>query len=235
MITTRTLTDLGIHAESKVLFIMPHPDDEAVFVAGLLHQLRDNHIKTRVITMTRGEKTTLRYGLSPNADIIVARKQELSHAFSALGVTDFSVLNFPDGKLETHATRIASLLKKEITRYKPTHVVTLEPDGIYGHPDHIALSRYTNMAVKKPVKLVYVTVSPWYILPGAKHMAKKKVIKPIAPDVKLTLGFSDMIAKLKAIRSHASQFPPFSWRVPRDLLFFFVNQMLTHEFYTFGN
>ena len=234
MITTNKLSDLSIREDSRVLVIMPHPDDETVFASGLLHTLARHHVAVRVITMTQGEKSTLRHGLPPEADLAEARKQELTWAFHILGVNNFVLLKFPDGGLEKKAKEIKAVIAREIKSFHATHVLTLEPDGIYGHPDHVALSAYTTRVTKKPVSLLYATVSPHHILPSAKHMAKKDKIEPIKPDIKLRLSLSDMAAKLRAFRAHASQFMSLK-TTPRDLLFFFMNELLTHEFYAFGN
>lgn len=234
MITTNKLSDLRIREDSRILVVMPHPDDETVFASGLLHTLARHHITVRVVTMTRGEKSTLRHGLPPEVDLALARKQELTRAFHILGVNNFVLLKFPDGGLEKKAKEIKAVITREIINFHATHVLTLEPDGIYGHPDHIALSLYVTQTVRKPVQLLYTTVSPHHILPSASHMAKKDKIVPIKPDVTLRLTLTDMAAKLRAFRAHASQFMSLK-TTPRDLLFFFMNELLTSEFYAFGN
>ena len=112
MITTNKLSDLNIHEHSRVFFVMPHPDDEAIFTGGLLHMLARNHIATRVVTITAREKSTLRYGLSPRANLADVRRTELSTLFAALGVSHFSILNFPDGTLETSSDSTRVLLQR---------------------------------------------------------------------------------------------------------------------------
>ena len=235
MITTNKLSDLGIHEDSRILVIMPHPDDEAIFIGGLLHKLTQAHIRTRVITMTAGEKSTLRYGLSVRDNLARVRKKELAHAFTILGISDFSILGFPDGGLEKLEKHIVEIITKEILLLKPTHIISLEPDGVYGHPDHIALTSYVKRAAKKPIRLLYATVSPHYALPSASWMAKKKYITPLLPDIKLQLTPRDIITKLRALKAHRSQFVSPVYRLPFELSFFIKNDMLAHEFYAFGN
>lgn len=235
MITTSKLIDLGIHAKSKVLVVMPHPDDETVFIGGLLNCLSQNHIQTRVLTMTKGEKSTLRHGVQPGQDLGVARKIELSNALHIFGVNNFNILDFPDGGLKNKEKQICEVIKKCISSFYPTHVITLEPDGIYGHPDHVALSLFVRKTVQKPTRLLYATISQHHILPSAKHMAEKDKIVPILPDVKFSFPLSGSVAKLKALKAHSSQFPITLRKTPLDLLFFFMNQLLTNEFYAFGN
>jgi LmbE family N-acetylglucosaminyl deacetylase len=233
-----TLTDysgLGISSTSRILVVMPHPDDEAIFLAGFLHQITAAEIPTRIITMTVGEKSTLRYGLKPTDNLAEAREKELTKSFTSLRIMDFHIYHYPDGKLETLGEKLKKTIKKNIADFQPTHVLTLEPDGIYGHPDHVALSAFVKHVVKKPLQLLYVTVSPNYMLPSAVWMAKKKKIHPLHPDFQLKLRSSDIIAKLKSMRAHHSQFVSPIYRLPFEAAFLFKNKLLTHEYFAKGN
>lgn len=233
MITVNSLTDLGISPKSRGLIFMPHPDDEAVFISGLLQQLASANIPTRAVTFTSGEKSTLRYTLPASADLATERRKELTQSFKLLGITDFQILDLPDGGLDRATEKIATTITHEIKSFKPSHVVTLEPDGIYGHPDHIALSKAVTGSVKPPVKLLYATVSPNYIFPGARKMAKKKIIKPLLADYRLRLTAKEALNKIKALRTHRSQFKInlLHWK---SILFFLKNDMLRHEYFTYA-
>jgi LmbE family N-acetylglucosaminyl deacetylase len=233
--TTTKLSDLGIVAASRILVVMPHPDDEAIFCGGLLHQLSASAIPTRVITMTVGEKSTLRYGLKPADDLAMVRQKELTRSLTILGVTDVHIYHYPDGKLETLGEKIKKTIHTNILEFTPTHVLTLEPDGVYGHPDHVALSACTTRIVKKPIRLLYITVSPSYTLPSAVWMAGKKHIKPMHPDFKLILRAPAIIAKIKSLHAHRSQFVSPITRLPFQAAFFLKNKLLSYEFFAKGN
>jgi len=228
-----TVSDLGIGQSSRVLVLMPHPDDEAVFISGLLQKLSSLSISNRAITFTAGEKSTLRYTLPPEADLATERQRELTNAFNLLGITDFQILTLPDGGLENETQQISKIVTQELNSFKPTIVLTLEPDGIYGHPDHIALSNTVTYAVKPPLKLLYATVSPNYIFPGARKMAKKQTIKPLLAEYRLRLTTKEALNKVKALRAHCSQFKIdlFHWK---SILFFLKNDMLRHEYYSYN-
>lgn len=215
---------------------MPHPDDEAIFCGGLLHKLATAHVPTRVITMTVGEKSTLRYGLKPTDNLAQVRQKELGLALTILGINDFHIYHYPDGKLEEIGEKIKKTIRANIHEFHPTIIATLEPDGIYGHPDHIALSEFTKRVVRRPTRLLYITVSPSYHLPkSASWMAKKAVIKPIKPNVELRLRLSDTLAKLKALRAHNTQFMGPVGTVLKTFVFFLINHMTANEFFTWGN
>ena len=235
MISIQNISGLGIVQTSKILVVMPHPDDEAIFCGGFLHQLSAQSIPTKIITMTVGEKSTLRYGLKQTDDLAEIREKELTKSFKILGIHDFHIYHFSDGEIEHTGGKIKQTIQKNIQEFQPTHVFTLEPDGVYGHPDHVALSYFVARVVKKPTHLFYITVSPSYVLPSAIWMAKKKIIRPMTPDVSLTLRHSDIIAKLKSLHAHRSQFVSPVTKLPFQAAFFLKNKLLTHEFFAQGN
>lgn len=219
-----------IPPSSRVLVCMPHPDDEAVFISGLLQHLSSQNILTQCLTFTSGENSTLRFGLKPNQDLAAARKNELSKAYKILGITNFQVLDFPDGGLDQFQPKIKQIVKKYIAEFCPTHLITLEPDGIYGHPDHIALSKSVTSSITSAQTLIYATVSPRYIMSSARHMAKKSIIKPIIPTHRLVLTNHQFWVKIKALLCHRSQFLHFP-QIVLSLIHFLQNDMLTQEYY----
>lgn len=233
--TTDTLSIFGISQTSRVLVVMPHPDDEAIFAGGFLHKLTANHVAVKVITMTVGEKSTLRWGLSPADNLADVRQTELTRSFRQLGVADYHIYHYEDGGIENLRGKIQTTVRQNIKTFDPTHVATLEPDGVYGHPDHVALSSFVTRVVSKPMQLLYITVSPTYHLPKAVWMAKKKIIKPIHPDIELKLAPTDIVAKLKSLRAHRSQFVSPVYRLPFEAVFFLRNKLLTREYFAKGN
>lgn len=232
MKTVNSLSGIGIEPTSRLLIFMPHPDDESVFTSGLLQKLAKQKVKTRVVTLTKGEASTLRYGLSVDDDLATIRKKELASAIKNLNIDDYKLLDFPDGGLEDHTKEISEIIKKEIKSFKPTHLVTLEPDGVYGHPDHIALSDVVTKAKPKDKKLLYATVTLNHISSSARKMAKKESINPIEPEFRLKLSITESINKIKALRAHQTQFQ-IDLLHTKTIRFFMKNDMIRHEFYTY--
>lgn len=74
MSRSELLEKLKISAGDKVIIFMPHPDDEAVFLSGTIRQLVKHKINVKVVTMTRGEASTLRYGLKDRDDLAESRE-----------------------------------------------------------------------------------------------------------------------------------------------------------------
>jgi len=227
-----SIKELGLNKESGVLVFMPHPDDESVFISGLLKKLSQENIKVKVVTVTAGEKSTLRYGLKPDDDLADVRRKELTRSFDILGIKDFEILKFSDGGLKSEEVEIKKTVEKQIGEFKPTHVITLEPDGIYGHPDHISLSKVVSEIVKLPIILLYATIAEYKIKPKASNMAEKESINPIPPQYRLKLGLIEKLAKIRSIRAHKSQFK-ISRTDSKDFNFFQQNKMLDSEYFSY--
>lgn len=219
---------------------MPHPDDETILGAGLLQKLSKSNITTRVVSMTRGEKSTLRFGLKENELLGNIREVELANTLKLLSINDFKAYPLPDGGLES-LKKLSPIILKEIVSYKPTHVITIEPDGVYGHPDHIALTKAVTSIIKPSYKLsavscqlLYLTVTPNYIFPTSRSMAKKKNLQPIHPDIRLRLSLRETIHKIRALHTHKTQFPLYLPKLLHDYRQLLRNGMLTNEYISFG-
>lgn len=207
---------------------MPHPDDEAVFLSGTIRQLVKNKIHVKVITTTRGEASTLRFGLNYGDDLALAREKELMNVFKILGVKDFEIWDLPDGGLIKITKKLKTKVNKSINDFSPNTVITLEPDGIYGHPDHIALSDIVTSCVTSPIHLVYATIAEYQVKPKASHMAIREV-NPLKPNLIVKLSLLDKIAKIRSLKSHKTQFN-FQKTKPGDFNFFKVNKLLSFEY-----
>ncbi|HEX6909455.1 MAG TPA: PIG-L family deacetylase, partial [Longimicrobium sp.] len=76
------------------------------------------------------------------------REAELRAAAAELGVREVVLLDYVDGELDRAdpgeaVARIAAHLR----RARPQVVVTFDPFGAYGHPDHVAICQLTTAAV----------------------------------------------------------------------------------------
>jgi LmbE family N-acetylglucosaminyl deacetylase len=76
------------------------------------------------------------------------REAELRAACAVVGVTDVRIVGTPDGGTvadEAGVERIAATMRE----LKPAVVVTMEPQGVTHHPDHIAVSKMTTDAFER--------------------------------------------------------------------------------------
>jgi LmbE family N-acetylglucosaminyl deacetylase len=135
----------------RLLCILAHPDDETLGVGGTLaHYAADPDVETFVLTCTRGE-----YGWwgeekdYPGPEALGrVREAELRAAVEVLGVTDLRILDYIDGHLDEAAAEEAiDLIAAYIREVRPDVVLTFPHDGIYGHPDHIAVCQFATAAV----------------------------------------------------------------------------------------
>lgn len=200
---------------SKLLIIYPHPDDEAFFGSGLIRKLILEDKKVRLITLTRGEATTLRYGLKRGADIATERAREMHKALQVLGITSHGQYDLKDGELDK--SKAAKIVEEEIKRFRPSHALTFEPGGIYGHPDHVLTTKLIEEAIRnRGVSLIYATLPRKVRKRFSGHFAQKlKVFSPIKPTHYLPLEYELLRAKIGALAAHKSQVklgPKFFWK-----------------------
>ena len=133
-----------------MLVVMAHPDDESMGSGGLILRHTRAGVAVHLVCATRGEKGWM--GKPPGArkeDLPGIRSAELEAAASALGLESFALWDYPDGGVAgSDLDEITSLIGAAIARTHPAVVVGWGPDGGYGHPDHIAIGRCTDLAVE---------------------------------------------------------------------------------------
>jgi len=151
------LTLLAVHA---------HPDDESIATGGTLARYAAEGVRTVLVCCTHGEEGEIR---DPALDPVEAgprlgaiREQELRAAAAILGVAaaDVRLLPYRDsGMAGTAANRrpdnfanadpreAAARVAAVIRATRPHVVVTYDPGGGYGHPDHKKAHRVTLDAV----------------------------------------------------------------------------------------
>jgi len=199
---------LGIENNSNVLLIYPHPDDETYCNAGLIQKLVRKGINLSVLCLTRGSKSTLVFSLKQGEELADVRKDEFEQVMRFLGVINYEILSLEDSKLIFEKQEVYKIINEQIDALKPDYVITYEPFGLYGHPDHILVSEIvTDLAKKLSFILIYSTVDQNY-----KHsksslkMANDPLgIKAIEPNFQLKLTPGEYIKKLMALKLYKSQ------------------------------
>ena len=134
----------------RLLAVFPHPDDETLGLGGTLAKYSTEGVETYLVCATRGERGWFdSEGPDPGIKAVGRiREAELRCAAEQLGLHEVSFLDYLDGDVDQASPQeIIQQIVKHIRRIKPQVVVTFSPDGAYGHPDHIALSQFTNAAL----------------------------------------------------------------------------------------
>jgi LmbE family N-acetylglucosaminyl deacetylase len=133
-----------------VLTVWAHPDDETYLAGGMLAGLTDAGHRVVCVTATRGEAADPAATAGERAALAALRSEELEAALSMLGVTEHHWLGYPDGGCADldPADPVAHLVRL-LDDVRPDTVLTFGPDGFTGHPDHIAISTWTDLAVTR--------------------------------------------------------------------------------------
>src|SRR5579862_9609113 len=129
-------------SELRLMCVLAHPDDESLGTGGVLAKYANEGIGTYVVTATRGERGRFDdSGQSPGPEIVGrAREMELRAAANELGVREVVFLDYHDAQLDRAAAPEAvEKIAVQIRRIRPHVIVTFDPFGAYGHPDHIAI------------------------------------------------------------------------------------------------
>ncbi len=131
----------------KFIYIFPHPDDESFGPTGAMaQQLRAGH-EVHLLTLTRGEATSIRHELGVSLDEMAdMRYNEMLAVKNTIGLTSMEVLNLPDGELaELDPRKIENIIYDRILKLDPHVVVTYPVHGVSGFFDHLV----THACVKR--------------------------------------------------------------------------------------
>ena len=195
-----------------LLAIFAHPDDESFRCGGMLALLARRGVHVHVLTATRGEAGSC--GDPPlcrAGELPAVREQELRCACAVLGIEPPRLLDYHDGTLARLDEETAvSQLMAVIQELRPQVLLTWPSDGLSGHPDHVAVSRWTMLAFERAGALGPDVPDALYHLAVPRSLARALGLSHLhaVPDdkVSLTVDASPVWEqKLAAIRCHRTQ------------------------------
>ena len=204
-----------------LLAVWAHPDDEAYLSAGLLALAVQDGRRAAVVTATRGEAGSWDEQRWPPSSMGQLRTEEMASSLAVLAVTEHYWLDFVDGTCDMvddaeGTAKVAAI----IADVQPDTVLTFGPDGQTGHPDHLAVHRWTTAAFEHAApsgaRLHYSVVAAG---PIEEHIdwlreinvfdANSPIVAPVDElSINLALTPDLMGLKTKALEAHASQFGP---------------------------
>lgn len=238
----------------KLLAVHAHPDDESIGTGGILALYSRKGVRVVLVCATRGEEGEL-HGVNPSRGLARIRTMELEAACRVLGVSDLRFLGYRDSGMAGSAAnshpeafcnadpvqaskRLAGVLRE----VRPQVVITYNERGFYGHPDHVAANRITNLALEEARNPGPQGESPWDVprlfytaaprsrlikMDGALRAAGKGglpyPIETLATEDDEITAWVDvrevLQVKMEAIACHKSQLGPRSliYRLPRQL------------------
>ncbi len=218
----------------SLLAVFAHPDDESLASGGLLAWSAAVGVRVSLLCLTHGEHGHAGGG-APGAaarPLRQVRADELRAAAKVLGVRRVRLLDHEDGMLPwILPDRLDGDILDEIRCTQPDVVVTFDADGLYWHPDHIAVHERTTAMVAAlrgdAPALFHVTMPPGAMRAVVDHAARASAARGLArPFVRSILGVADAdafgagappptlvvhardhaVRKLRALRCHRTQF-----------------------------
>lgn len=127
--------------------VFAHPDDESLACGGLIAMCAERGVRVSVLCLTHGEHGEHGPGREREG-LRELRAQELREAARVLGIRDVVLLDHEDGMLPwIDGARLQADILDAIRRFQPDVVLTFDEDGLYWHPDHIAVHERTTAAV----------------------------------------------------------------------------------------
>ena len=136
--------------QKTILAVLAHPDDETLGFGGTLAYYADRGVETHLICATRGQHGW--FGAPEDfpgtEELGSIRENELANAARILNIKSLQLLDYMDGALDQVVPEmVIQQIATCIRRVRPQVVLTFDPFGVYGHPDHIAISQFATAAV----------------------------------------------------------------------------------------
>ncbi len=134
----------------RLMAVLAHPDDEAFNFGSVLAMYAAEGVYTAVLTATRGERG---WQGPPEANpgphaLGRLREQEMAAAVRLLHIGEHHFLDYVDGDLDqADPIEAVGRIVAHLRRVRPQVIVTFDAAGVYGHPDHIAISQFTQAAL----------------------------------------------------------------------------------------
>lgn len=194
-------------SELVLMALFAHPDDESYRAGGFLTLLAQSGVSVYIVTATRGESgsTGVSSGSTPE-QLSSMREKELRCACRALQLQQPIVWDYPDGQV---ADRYPEILIQQILllmqEIQPQVVLSFGPDGLSGHPDHIAIGNAAAVAFQRYRKAgaLYQLAVPVSV---AQNLGMNQVRGVVDSQIALTVDVTSVWeAKMKAIHCHATQ------------------------------
>ena len=131
----------------RLMGVFAHPDDEGQ-IAGIMAKYVSHGAEAFLACATRGEMGMPNdLSLLGGGTMAQLREAELRCACKVLGVKNIRFLNYREGSFHTaDPDEVIRKIAEVIRQFGPQIVITFGPEGVYGHRDHIAISRWVTSA-----------------------------------------------------------------------------------------
>lgn len=202
-----------------ILGIWAHPDDEAYLSAGLMAHASLQDRRVVCVTATRGEEGSWDEDRWPSDRMGEIREAELLRSLEILGVGEHHWLDYRDGTCaDVDQEEAVGKLVPIVAEVRPDTVLTFGPEGMTGHGDHKAVSRWAGRAFREAAPsgahLYHAVYTPdWVDRFSSRFQAFNVFMEegtpPVVPRDRLAIDFRlrDELVELKvrALEAQESQ------------------------------
>jgi len=213
-----------------VVVVHAHPDDEAIFTGATIRRLADHGARVVLVTATQGELGEPKVPLRGRT-VGQVRTAELERAAELLGVSRLVLLGRRDSGLpgwdSMHHPRalvradlpaVASTVARLVEAERAEAVVGYDADGVYGHPDHVAvhlLARHAAMlagvtSYDATVDREHLHFAGTHVLDDAVKPTRRPTYGRVTAEISVALAATpaELAVKHAALLAHASQITP---------------------------
>ena len=203
-------------ARPTLLAVWAHPDDETVAGAGLMAAAAAQGFAVISVAATLGEHGTDDPIATPPERLARIRELELARALTRIGADGPVLFGYEDGHCENIADEAGTeRVGTVIDRVEPTAVLTFGPDGVTGHPDHLAVGRWTAAALRARgdgtplIETAAADAWPDDVVDGLHELGAFWPGYPCherpAESHRVSVGGSLLTRKMAALHDHSSQ------------------------------
>ena len=193
-----------------LLCVFAHPDDETYGPGGTIARAAIEGVRVHLLLFTCGEAGSI--GISkelPDEELCRRRRIEAGRACVALGIAGHRIIGLPDKRVsETPLETGALLVLEEMRAVRPDVVLTFHRLGVSGHPDHLAVTRFTSEAFRLAGEDGPRKLYEWGIPRSKTPLYRGRRLVPLEDDEITTVVSvppEAMERKLEAIRRHETQ------------------------------
>lgn len=156
----KSANDQHTHHNRRMLISFAHPDDESFGMGGAIALYAQRGVAISLICSTNGDVGTVDPQFMQGFETIgELRLHELACAAETLGIKELITFGYRDSGMmgtpdnehpnclwQADPDVVTGRIVREIRRIRPQVVVTFDPFGGYGHPDHIIMHQTTTRA-----------------------------------------------------------------------------------------
>jgi len=201
-----------VSESGAVLVLTAHPDDESFRCGGTLALLADRGVRVQLLAATRGEGGSCGDPpLCAREDLGAVREEELRCACRALGIEPPRFLDYRDETLASvDEGQAVDRVLAAMGHLSPEALITWPPHGLSGHPDHVAVSRWTMLAYDRAAAEGWAGPLALYHLAVPRSVVDRLSMTQLhaTPDAEIDVTV-DVSAvwehKMAAIRCHRTQ------------------------------